>query len=117
MIPTTLVVGADADARERAIARAVVPGQATAAILEGLPSGKPVLVEHSLLSLARIAAGCPCCEGNLVLRVTLNRILRRKPARLFIGLTSGDHLPGLRAFLSAAPYSDLLALTEEIHAG
>ncbi len=113
MIPTTLVVGTPA-LREQAIADAVEPGVHTAVILEGMPGPHAMLNGDGMLQVARIAAGCPCCEGNLVLRVTLNRMLRYRPRRLFIGLAAPDHLPSMRAFLSRSPYDALLHLTADI---
>ncbi|HEU5437088.1 MAG TPA: GTPase [Telluria sp.] len=107
---TTLVLGATAMAREQAIAAAAPPGAAI--LLEGMPSGTNILPDH--LDAARIAPGCLCCTGNLVLRVTLNRILRRHPQRLYIGLASTEHLDQLRSWLSAPPYDQLLALTPDL---
>ncbi|WP_426194299.1 GTPase [Massilia sp. DWR3-1-1] len=107
---TTLVTGASAAAREQAIAAAAPPGAAI--LLEGMPSGHTILPDH--LGAVRIAPGCLCCSGNLVLRVTLNRIMRRRPARLFIGLASTEHLDQLRSWLLAPPYDQLLALTPDL---
>jgi G3E family GTPase len=116
MTPLTLVTGAQGARREAAIAAALVPGLSTAVILEGLPDGKSGLdaAKSSHLQVARIAPGCLCCTGNLILRVTLNRILRRPPARLFIGLASADHVAQIRRFLSEPPYDALLALTDDL---
>lgn len=114
MIPTTLVVGADPTRREQAIADALDPATATALILEGMPAAGISLRSHNKLEVARIAAGCPCCAGNLVLRVTLNRMLRHRPQRIFIALGSEEHLPALRAFLSHPPYENLLRLTQDL---
>ena len=108
----TLVTGASAASREGAIA-ATAPLDA-AILLEGLPSGHTILPDA--FDATRIAPGCLCCTGNLVLRVTLNRILRRRPTRLFIGLASTEHLDQLRSWLSAPPYDQLLALTPDLHA-
>jgi hypothetical protein len=109
-VPTTLVLGASMACREQAIAAAAPPGAAI--LLEGIPSGITILPDH--FDATRIAPGCLCCTGNLVLRVTLNRILRRHPERLFIGLASTEHLDQLRSWLSAPPYDQLLALTPDI---
>lgn len=49
------------------------------------------------------------------MRVTLNRLLRRPPARLFIGLANAEHLEDLRAFLRHPPYDTLLTLTKDLH--
>ena len=127
MTLTTLVIGARAGWRESAIAQALVPGVTCAVILEGLPDGHSVLDGDRLAPglvpmLARIAPGCLCCTGNLVLRVTLNRILRHPPARLFISLANSEHVGQLRQWLSQAPYDGLLTLEADMpvqaeHAG
>ena len=106
----TLVTGPSALVREQAIASAAPSGAAI--LLEGMASGISNLPEH--LDIVRIAPGCLCCTGNLVLRVTLNRILRRGPDRLFMGLASTEHLDQLRSWLSAPPYDQLLALTPDL---
>lgn len=68
------------------------------------------------LQVLRIAPGCLCCDGNLVLRVTLNRLLRQRPGRLFIGVASSEHLDQLRSWLAAPPYDQLLALSPTVQA-
>ena len=116
----TLVTGATPAAREQAIAGlAAAPASGlTAILLEGLAVGRalplPFDVPSEQLQLHRIAAGCLCCTGNLVLRVTLNRILRLQPERLFIGLATTDHLDQLRSWLQQAPYDQLLELTPDV---
>ena len=112
----TLVIGGSAAAREASIAAALEPGLQTAIILEGLPDGSSPLDAQSdryPVHIARIAPGCPCCVGNLTMRVTLNRMLRQKPARLYIGLAGATHIEALRDFLQAAPYGELLSLTQD----
>ena len=122
MIHTTLVTGATAAARENAIAAALVPGQSTAIILEGMADGNSRLVYDESDPTAwqpqvlRIAPGCLCCAGNLVLRVTLNRLLRRPPAQLFISLADATHVDRLRTMLATAPYDALLRLEPELNA-
>jgi G3E family GTPase len=89
-----------------------------AVVIEGLASGiSPLdsLPEHILF--ARIAPGCLCCAGNLVLRVTLNRLLRQRPERLFIGVARSEHLDQLRSWLQAEPYDQLLRLTPDLVSG
>jgi hypothetical protein len=118
-IPTTLVIGASAAAREAAIAAALEDpatprSDGAAVILEGLPSGSSPLENSDKLLISRIAPGCLCCAGNLVMRVTLNRLLRQRPARLFIGVAATTHLDQLRSWLSSAPYDQLLALLPEL---
>jgi hypothetical protein len=140
---TVLVTGPSAAAREQAIAAllaapvlpsdpvsapggdrqgpaADAPGAAPAAfsavILEGMGVAATPLESGPGLQVVRIAPGCLCCDGNLVLRVTLNRLLRQRPERLFIGLASSEHLDQLRSWLAASPYDQLLALNPTIDA-
>ena len=121
-IPTTLVTGASARAREAAIAADLGrPGLGAtgshAVILEGLPSGSsPLDAAPEHVHVARIAPGCLCCTGNLVLRVTLNRMLRLRPERLTIGVADSGHLDQLRSWLESAPYDQLLRLTPDLSA-
>lgn len=115
-----LVTGPSARARETAIAQALQDpstprSELSAVILEGLSDGNPVLEISEKLLISRIAPGCLCCAGNLVMRVTLNRLLRQRPARLFIGVADTAHLDQLRSWLSSAPYDQLLALTPDLH--
>lgn len=133
-VRVTLVTGACAAVRETGIAAALkaaasAPASAplagtVALILEGLPSGQTehaaILDPHHNLLLAqtaRIAPGCLCCIGNLTLKVTLNRILRHPPQRLYISLASATHIAELRAFLSSPPYDRLLRLTDDLQTG
>ena len=114
MIRTTLVTGPTAAARERAIAAVLPPGGPTPNSLDVLADVIAPLVYDKSDSTAwqpqvhRIAPGCLCCAGNLVLRVTLNRLLRRPPAQLFISLADATHVDSLRAMLETAPYDALL---------
>jgi hypothetical protein len=114
VIPLTLVVGGDAFRREASIAGHRDTLLDTAVILEGLPSGAAPLEDSEMLHVARIAPGCICCTGNLTLRVTLNRLLRRRPQRIYIALATSDHLDTFRRFLSSAPYDNLLTLTQDL---
>ncbi len=118
MTPTTLVTGTTAALREAAIAAVLASAERTALILEGLPDGASRLEQapgFANLQVARIAPGCLCCIGNLTLRVTLNRILRRPPERLYIALATSAHLAQMRAFLTQPPYDKLLQLTKDLH--
>jgi hypothetical protein len=114
VIPATLVTGGSPARREACIADACDPVRDTAIILEGLPSGTAPLQETQTLHLARIAPGCMCCTGNLTLRVTLNRMLRKRPQRIYIALATSEHLESLRTFLSSAPYDEILMLTQDL---
>ncbi|MGK5030836.1 GTPase [Janthinobacterium sp. MDT1-19] len=121
--PLTLVSGGCAAGREAAIAQALAPDEPTAVILEGLADGNAILADLAEqvppspsfpLQLLRIAPGCLCCSGNLVLRVTLNRLLRHPPVHLFISLADASHIEQLRTWLTASPYDALLALQADI---
>lgn len=140
---TTLVTGSSAAAREQAIAgllgagalspssgcapaadavhpppqaRGATPAGFDAVILEGMGVAATPLETGPALQVVRIAPGCLHCDGNLVLRVTLNRLLRQRPGRLFLGLASSEHLDQLRSWLGAPPYDQLLALNPTVHA-
>jgi hypothetical protein len=122
-VATTLVTGPGAAARERAIAARLRSPDAAASsglqavILEGIASGNsPLDTLPPNAQLARIAPGCLCCTGNLVLRVTLNRMLRQRPERLFIGVADSEHLDQLRSWLQSEPYDQLLTLTADLQA-
>lgn len=113
----SLVLGGSADDRERAIAADIPAGLACAAIIEGLPSGAAPLNEMPpdvSLEVVRVAPGCPCCTGNLTIRVTLNRILRRSPARLYLSLSDASHREKVLLFLQAPHYLDLLAIGPDL---
>jgi G3E family GTPase len=129
MIEATLVTGGSAGQREAVIAEAIsgaglarqaAGSSATVAVLaEGLPDGKvsgalSQSASSPTVLLARIAPGCLCCTGNLTMRVTLNRLLRKKPGRLFIALADITHLDEIRTVLSQPPYDSWLALTADL---
>jgi hypothetical protein len=118
MTLATLVTGRSASAREAAIAALIDAQCGTALILEGMPDGSNQFDRFRNIAgieILRIAPGCVCCTGNLILRVTLNRILRRPPARLYMSLATATHLDKVRQFLTQAPYDALLELTEDLH--
>lgn len=115
-VVTSLVTGTRAAQREAAIAALLDPDQSTAVILEGLSDGNDILASLSSprLNVVHIAPGCMHCIGNLVMRVTLNRILRAQPQRLFISVANDEHIEQLRDILAAPPYDALLELTGNI---
>jgi G3E family GTPase len=118
MTLTTLVLGEHVAEREAAIAAMIDPAQVTVLILEGLPddtANHGAFVNHLNLQIHRIASGCPCCTGNLVMRVTLNRILRQHPPRLFISCAATGHHDQIRRFIRHAPYDGLLTVTEDLY--
>ena len=122
MTLVTLVSGPSAPVREAAIWSAIAADAASAqhsdkfaVILEGLPDGKsPPAPTHSQLHITRIAPGCFCCIGNLTLRVTLNRLLRTHPSRIYISIADITHLDKIQDFLSLPPYDTWLTLCDAI---
>ncbi len=115
---TTVVTGPTPAAREAAIHAdlAAHPAIPTAVILEGLAvADSPLADSGAHVTVVRIAPGCLCCAGNLVLRVSLNRLLRRPPARLLISLANAEHAGQLRGMLESAPYVGLLTLGANWH--
>ncbi|HYD78982.1 MAG TPA: GTPase [Paucimonas sp.] len=141
-VRTTIVTGPSAAARETAILAALDAGVSIAVLLEGVPDGSDRFHDDDnhggrlhggrihggriselrrdpgfrLLPVVRIAPGCLCCIGNLAMRVHLNRLLREKPQRLFIGISTAEHLAALQKFLSQPPYDALLDMTEILQA-
>ncbi len=125
MTLVTLVHGGSNDAREAAIATKVSSFAAdghgpSAAILEGLAGGRGALQEleeSSVMKVIRVAPGCVCCTGNLTMRVTLNRLLREKPAQLYLSLADARHKDKVREFLQEAQYREHLELGPELDCG
>jgi hypothetical protein len=126
---TTLVTGRRALDRETAIAARLPaappagiaaggapPPAPAVVILEGLADPHSPLADAPGVQVHRIAPGCLCCAGNVILRVTLNRLLRRPPAQLYISLADATHVGQLRAMLSAPPYDTLLSLCDDVAA-
>lgn len=117
MTQVTLVAGAEAREVEIAVRVAALhqAGMSCAVILEGTHAN-PVQFDPAV-RVARIAPGCPCCVGNLTMRVVLNRMLRHAPAHLFIGMMETSHIDALRQFLSQQPYDTLLQLDDDLLIG
>lgn len=110
-IALVLVAGSNYQAREAwiAAATATLPSdEKTAVLLEGLPTGVLLLRDDSHLIVERIAPGCLCCIGQLVMRVTLNRLLRQNIKNLYIAINDAQHLVELRQALSLPPYDQML---------
>lgn len=126
MTRCTLVAGGTADQRIALIAAALDPQPATVVIAEGMQGGARLpgalafsdpASQAAPLRIATIAAGCPHCDTGLVMRVTLDRVLRHPPVALFISLADAGHLDHLQQFLSDPPYAALLTLTPVLQAG
>ena len=126
MTLVTLVHGGSGSGREAAIAaqasfhaadRAGSSTRIGVAILEGLAGGSgalQVLEASAVMKVIRVAPGCPCCTGNLTMRTTLNRVLREKPASLFLAIADARHKDKVRAFLQEPQYREHLALGPEL---
>ncbi len=122
MTPVTLVHGGSGDAREAAIAEqvsrlAIDSSKPGAAIVEGLAGGSDALQAmqaSAVMKVIRVAPGCPCCTGNLTMRTTLNRVLRDKPAVLFLSIADASHKAGVREFLRDPQYRQHLELGSEL---
>ena len=117
MTLTSLVMGGRAKDREAIILGNIDNSLQTAIVLEGLPDGSSeldTLASDPNLTIARIAPGCMCCTGNMIMRVHLNRMLRSKPARLYISAANSEHIEQLRLFLTQKPYDDLISLNDDI---
>lgn len=116
MIVMTLVHGGSQQNREHVIATLTATNGA-GVIIEGLPDGTgrlEALANSGQLQLQRIAPGCPCCLGNLTVRVTLNRMLRQNLPQIYLGISDPAHLPAIRTFLQEAQYRDHLVLGPEV---
>ena len=117
MTVVTVVSGGDGAARERAIAAHVDPRIANAAIIEGLPDGRALLenaAQGLSLQVLRVTPGCPCCTGNLTMRVTLNRVLRHAPACLYLSIANATHKAQVVNFLQEQQYQEHLTLGPEL---
>ncbi len=91
----------------RAQCEARPPGERWALIVDGLfaPLGDAVDVEtHGL-------AGCACCVGNLALRVTLGRLIRRGGiARIVVVTAAQDHVEGVYKVIREAQFAPHLRM-------
>jgi G3E family GTPase len=112
----TLVSGGSYEQREAAIAASLLTQsiEYSAVILEGLPEGGFALSAVPDLALHRLAPGCMCCIGNLAMRVTLNRVLRQAPKRLYLALSSAEHLTKIIGFLQQEAYQGRVYLDQDL---
>ena len=117
MTIVTLVYGGTGTSRQEAIAARMSTGKKTAAIIEGIPgtgaldSGLP---SSNDLQLVHLAPGCPCCTGQLAMRVTLNRLLRQQPDEIYLSLANTEHLAGVINFLQEDQYRERLNIGEAV---
>ncbi len=120
MTEVTLVHGGSAAAREAAIVQQDFPAGVSAAIVEGIANDRGALhalAAASVMKVIRVAPGCPCCTGNLTMQITLNRLLREKPVRLYLSLADASHLANVRKFLQQAQYLEHLELSPDLDCG
>ena len=84
--------------------------QTVDAWLAGAPSGRrAVIVENPFadvqvpgdVPLTRLGGACPCCLGQLPLRVALVRLVRTlRPQAVLLVLSGGEHAGRVRALLA-----------------
>ena len=117
MTVARLVYGGNRRTRESTIAALASPETRSVAILEGLAVDERALASSAPLTILRIAPGCPCCTGNLTLRVTLNRVLRQAPDTLFLSLADASHRESVKSFLQQEQYCGRLELGSDIDCG
>ena len=117
MTVCALAAGGDYRQRQAAIAARLDPLVMSAVIFEGIDpdhasghAADAFPAASTNLRIVTIAIGCPCCDGGMVMRVSLNRMLQQRPARLFISLADPTHLTHLQQYLSAPPYADFVTL-------
>lgn len=116
-VQVTLRTAADAAARQAALDEWLAADgtgraqQRSAVIVAGAlaapsaPEGVPVAG----------VAGCPCCVGQVALRVTLTRLLRaHRPTRLLLLLAAADHAERVRRML-AEEFASVLCLADSAH--
>jgi hypothetical protein len=73
-------------------------GERRAVIVEG--AFVPLEVPDDV-AVERLAGGCPCCLGQVPLRVALVRLVRAlRPQALLLLLAGGDHAARVRALLA-----------------
>lgn len=97
-VPTLVVTGREPGEALRLVGRllgARPPGETWAVLATtggALPAAPGVVIAA--------AQGCPCCTGQVALRVALTRLLRSaRPHRLFVELAHDAHLPQALASL------------------
>jgi hypothetical protein len=114
-VQVTLRIAAGAAARQAVLSEWLAAGDAqqrAAVIAAGAlaapsaPAGVPVAS----------VAGCPCCIGQVALRVTLTRLLRaHRLTRLLLLLGAADHAQRVRRMLGDEPFASVVRLAESAH--
>ena len=117
MTTLRLVYGANQSQREDAIKTQINPALFTMALLEGGAVSNAPLDSLASIKVVRMAPGCPCCSGNLTMRVMLNRALKENPDLVFLSLANPLHLTAIRDFLQEDQYSGRLNLGVDLDCG
>lgn len=112
-----LVYGANQTVRENAIKTQMTPTVFAIALLESMALNNASPDPLASMKVVRMAAGCPCCTGNLTMRVMLNRALKEKPDRVFLSLANSAHLTSVRDFLQEDQYCGRLELGRDLDCG
>lgn len=112
-----LVYGANQRARESAIKTQMNPTLFAIALLEGMVLSEASPDPLGSMKVVRLAAGCTCCTGNLIMRVMLNRALKEKPDIVFLSLANSAHLTAVRDFLQEDQYCGRLELGRDLDCG
>jgi len=120
-VPTWLIAalpGVARAARVRQLIDTFPPDERLAVVLEGFPAdGVAECASASGRTVIVLAPGCPCCIGQLTMRVTLARVLRlQAPRRLVIGIADARHEKNLAALLGGPPWHALLELQTNVTA-
>ena len=100
----TTLADLSCQSRERPVTAVIAEGVFTAL---AAPAG--VVIEQ-------VAAGCVCCVGQIALRVTLTRVLRKhRPTQLLLLLASGEHIDRVRLMLQEDQFATVLQFSESAH--
>lgn len=101
------------------------PGEAALSRVRAVLAGRPAGARWALIveegearleapegtTLEQLLPGCACCVGQLALRVTVARVLRReRPDALILELAPGTHRDAVERLLRSGSFSGLLAL-------
>jgi len=88
----------------------IPPDESVSCIIEGAPSDGTAEIGVGPTGYVHVLApGCPCCNGNLTLRVTLARVLRLEaPRNLIIAIIDERHQESLASTLALPQWSEYL---------
>jgi len=104
-IETYIVAGSPGPRRAMLLAdllSKIPPDESVSCIIEGAPSDGTAEIGVGPTGYVHVLApGCPCCNGNLTLRVTLARVLRLEaPRNLIIAIIDERHQESLASTLA-----------------